>query len=63
MNDLYPLPATRPTRIEVEQGDYEPLIYIRAFDGGDLIYRRLIYKTDEAKCRALLTGRLAGAGA
>ena len=39
-------------RIEIEQADYDPLIFIRAFRRNKLIYRRLIRKEKEAEARA-----------
>lgn len=44
-------------RIDIEQGDYNPLIYIRAFRGDTLIYRRLIRKEQEAEVREYLHDR------
>lgn len=43
--------------ITIEQGDYLPLICIRAFRADELIYRELIRKEQEADRRAMLEAR------
>jgi hypothetical protein len=45
-------------RVEVTPADYAPLCFIRAFDGDDLVYRRLVRKDDLAGHLDTLAARM-----
>jgi hypothetical protein len=49
-------------RIETEQTEYLPLIFIRAYRGDKLIYRRLTRKENEQKCREEIAALFPAAG-